>query len=460
MTLEARIARYVTDATPKSVGAPAIQIAKLSLIDILGVTLAGSCDPEVKQLADVVEQWGGNGQCRVLGRQSALPAPSAALLNGAASRVFDFDDVVDSLGTHPSVAIFPPLLAMAELIGKPVSGLDFLTAYAVGQDLSVRFGNARRETLLESGRYDLSKVIAATAAAGKLFGLDTQALVNAMGIAYTSALGETQCMIEGASSVFYQQGLVSSHAVKAVLLAASGLNGASQFLTGRWGYYSAFEPGSNLEVIEERLGTDFRNVDHIAFKPYPTCRPNTSAVALARSLAGQQTWRADEIDRIDVRTNQQIRDLVCLPVERKQTPSSVVEARFSIAYNIATALLTGDLFLDDFTEEAIRREDVLAISRKVQSLHDLECEAPNLGAHGRIMIDIHLRDGTHLNGSIDYPRGNPKNPLSPSEIDQKFIKCVKHTQDARLNENAEELLSLMHGFPSDKGAISDLMSLL
>ncbi|SIT48323.1 conserved hypothetical protein [Paraburkholderia piptadeniae] len=460
MTLEMHIARHVIDATPESVGKPAVQVAQKSLIDILGVTLAGSSEPEVRLLADVVEQWGGEGQCRTLGRQRALPAPSAALLNGAASRVFDFDDVVDSLGMHPSVAIFPPLLAVAELTEKPISGLDFLVAYAVGQDLSVRFGKARRETLLESGRYDLSKVIAATAAAGKLFGLDARALVNAMGLAYTSALGETQCMIDGASAVFYQQGLVASHAVKAVLLAAAGLSGANQFLTGRWGYYSAFEPGSNLNVIEDNLGRDFRNVDHIAFKPYPTCRPNTSAVALARSLAGQKTWHADEIDRIEIRTNQQIRDLVCLPVEGKQTPSSVVEARFSVAYNIATALLTGDLFINDFTEEAICRADVLAVSRKVQSLHDPECEDPKLGAHGRIKIDIHLRDGSSLKDSIDYPKGNPKNPMSLEEIDQKFIKCVRHTQDTKLNESAGDLLSLLHGFPSGRGTISDLMSLL
>ncbi|WP_175735600.1 MmgE/PrpD family protein [Burkholderia ambifaria] len=460
MTLEKRIATHVINATPESVGPLAIQTAHTSLIDILGVTLAGSCDPGVKLLADIVEQWGGAEQCIVLGRTRALPAPAAALLNGAASRVFDFDDVVDSLGTHPSVAIFPPLLAVAELSRKPISGLEFLMAFAIGQDLSVRFGNARHQTLLESGRYDLSKVIAATAAAGKLFGLGEDALVHAMGIAYTSALGETQCMIDGASAVFYQQGLVASNAIKAVLLAAAGFSGAKQFLTGRWGYYSAFEPGSNLAIIEDRLGTDFKNVDHIAFKPYPTCRPNTSAVALARSIVGQKTYCADEIDRIEVRTNQQIRDLVCLPIEQKQSPSSVVEARFSVAYNVATVLYTGDLFVDDFTDDAIRREEILAISRKVQSLHDLECEDVQLGAHGRIKIDIYLKNGTSMKGSIDYPKGNPKNPMTPDEIDQKFIKCVKHTGDARLIQNACAILSLLHRLPRGKDTISDLTSLL
>ncbi|MFE3781113.1 MmgE/PrpD family protein [Amycolatopsis sp. NPDC059090] len=461
MTLESRVAKHVFEATADSVGSSAMRIAHVSLIDIVGVTLAGSRDPSVRLLADMEAGWGGSpgGQCRVLGRAGAVQAPSAALANGAASRVLDFDDVVDALGTHPSVAIFPPLLAVAELLPQPVSGPEFLTALAVGQDLSVRLAYARRETLLESGRYDLSKVIAATAAAGKLFGLTQDALVHAMGIAYTSCLGETQCMIDGAPTVFYQQGLVASNAVKAVLLAASGWTGARQFLTGRWGYYSAFEPGSDLGIIEEGLGTEYRNVGHIAYKPYPTCRPNTSAVALVDSITRGRTFRAQDIDRVEVRTNRQIHELVCLPVVQKQTPSSVVEARFSIAYNVATMLRTGDLVISDFTEAAIRREDVLAISRKVQPIHDPDCEDAALGAHGRIKIDIHLAGGEHLRGSVDHPKGNPKNPMTSDEIDLKFTKCVQHTENDRLIGNVDRLLSVLHGFPAE-GKITDLLDLL
>ncbi len=76
------------------------------------------------------------------------------------------------------------------------------------------------------------------------------------------------------------------------------------------------------------------------------------------------------------------------------------------------------------------------------------------------MIDIHLRNGSHLRDSTGSPKGNPKNPMSLEEIDQKFIKCVRHTQDTNLNGNADALLSLLHGFLSGRGTVSDLMSLL
>lgn len=424
MTLEARITQYSDDLTYAAIDADALEIASRSLLDALGVSLAGARDEGVQVLATIVEQWGGQPQSRVLGRQQALPAPAAATLNGAAARVLDFDDVADPLGTHPSVAILPPLLAIADLLDTPVDRQAFLTAFVLGQDLSIRLSRARKETLLESGRYDLCKVIAATAAAGKLYGLRGAQLHHALGIAYTSALGETQCMIDGASTVFYQQGLVAANAVRAVILAANGFTGASQFLTGRWGYYNAFEPGSALETIDAGLGKLFSNTDGIAFKPYPTCRPNTSAVALALELVRGRRLNAAEVVRIDVLTNRQIYDLVSHPVERKQAPETVVEARFSLAYNIATALATGDLFIDDFNEQAILRPDIIALSRKIFPNHDAACEIAELGTHGRIKIRIELTDGSVLQGEVDHAKGNPKNPMSQEELLSKFHKCL------------------------------------
>lgn len=430
MTLEARITQYCDDLTFSAIDPAALEIASRSLLDALGVSLAGARDEGVKVLAGIVEQWGGQPQSRVLGRQQALPAPAAAMLNGAAARVLDFDDVADPLGTHPSVAILPPLLAIADLVDKPIDRQAFITAFVIGQDLSIRLSRARKETLLESGRYDLCKVIAATAAAGKLYGLRGTQLQHALGIAYTSALGETQCMIDGPSTVFYQQGLVAANAVRAVVLAANGFTGASQFLTGRWGYYNAFEPGSQVETIDADLGSLFSNTDGIAFKPYPTCRPNTSAVALALELVQGRRLSAAEVVRIDVQTNQQIHDLVSAPVERKQAPTTVVEARFSLAYNIATALTNGDLFIDDFNEQAILRPSIIALSRKIFPRQDPACEIAELGTHGKIKIRIELTDGTLLQGEVSYAKGNPRNPMSQEELQAKFNKCLAYSDAA------------------------------
>ena len=442
MSVESEIIEYCDNLTFADLSPGAVSVAAHSLIDVLGVLLAGSRDAGVQTLASVIEDWGGKAESRVLGRGTRLPAPAAALLNGAASRVLDFDDVGDPLGTHPSVAILPPLLAIADLLGDQVDRQTLLKAYVIGQDLSIRLSSARRETLLESGRYDLCKVIAATAAAGVLYGLKGDKLRHALGIAYTSALGETQCMIDGASTVFYQQGLVADHAVRAVILASKGFTGARDFLTGRWGYYSAFEPGSHLETITDGLGTRFANSEGIgiAFKPYPTCRPNTSAVALTLQLTRGQRYSAEQIQRVDVSTNQQIHDLVSAPVLRKQVPSTVVEARFSLAYNVATALRTGDLFIDDFSEAAIRRADILDISKKVFPRADPECEVPDTGTHGKIKVAIETVDGVVLSGEVSYAKGNPKNPMSENEIVTKFHKCVAYAGYPAISASADAIV--------------------
>ncbi|AIO67164.1 MmgE/PrpD family protein [Burkholderia oklahomensis] len=428
MSLESNITQYCDTLTYSKIDPAAIEIAKHSLIDILGVSIAGSRDAEVELLAGVIEHWGGLPEARAIGRAGRLPAPSAALLNGAAARALDFDDVADPLGTHPSVAILPPLLAVADLKADEIDHRTFVAAYVAGLDLSIRLSRARRETLLESGRYDLCKVIAATAAAGILYGLKGDRLRDALGIAYTSALGETQCMIDGAPTVFYQQGLVAANAVRAVVLASHGFTGARDFLTGRWGYYSAFEPGSAVETVDADLGKTFANVDGIAFKPFPTCRPNTSAAALALALTKGERFDATQIERVDIRTNQQIYDLVSAPVARKQAPTSVVEARFSIAYNVATVLATGDLFIGDFTDDAIRRPDVIAVSRKIHPTTDPDCERRELGTHGKIKIAIQLVDGRELSGEVSYAKGNPKNPMTFDELVAKFDKCVAYSR--------------------------------
>ncbi|MBS9440654.1 MmgE/PrpD family protein [Photorhabdus heterorhabditis] len=440
MNLESKIVSYCDSLKYSSIDHNTREIGSHCLLDIIGVLLAGTRDPGVELLTKITEKWGGKPESRVVGRILALPAPATAMLNGAAARVLDFDDVGDSLGTHPSVAILPALLAIADSLDRPISREQFMTAYIAGMELSLRLSRARKETLLESGRYDLCKVIAATAASGMLYGLTGDRLHNALGIAYTSALGETQCMIDGASTVFYQQGLVASHAVKAVIFAEQGFTGAKQFLSGRWGYYSAFEPGSNLDSIIDELGTTFVLDQLIAFKPYPTCRPNTSAVALIKEMLNGQQIDINEIERIDVLTNQQIFDLVGSPVERKQVPQTVVEARFSLAYNIAAVLTTGDLFIDDFTENAIRRKDIIDLSRKIYLRSAAECEIPELGTHGKIKIIIQFKDATQLKGEVSYAKGNAKNPMTLEELIDKFKKCVVYSQNAYIHKNISAIL--------------------
>lgn len=458
ISIEHEITSFAHEFTYENIPARALEIAHLSILDIFGVTLAGSVRPEVKLLQRVLGQWGGSSSCPVFGTNLRLPPATAALLNGAAARVLDFDDVVDPLGIHPSVAIFPALTTIAALKKQVVTATDFLTATVIGHELITRLARARKETLLESGRYDLSKVIATTAAAGRLFGLSHQQIRSAMGIAYTSALGEAQCMVDGAPTVSYQQGLVASNAIQAVLLASEGFEGAHDFLTGRYGYYNAFEPGSNLGSIVTGLGSIFASEHDIAFKPYPTCRPNISATSLAINLADNSPVNADDILYIDIATNQQIHDLVCAPVESKWKPQTSVEARFGMAYTVATGLHTGDVFITDYDLPALNRENVLSISEKIRFKVDPECEILELGTHGRIKVSINYSSGKISSGYIDIPKGNPENPMKPEELLAKFIRCFNYFHPRENLSQAHEVISSWEKMITVKNGLHEFLS--
>jgi 2-methylcitrate dehydratase PrpD len=458
ISIEDKLTSFVHELTYEDIPSAALNTAHLSILDIFGVTLAGSVRPEIKLLQKVLGQWGGNPSCPVFGTDLRLPPTTAALLNGAAARVLDFDDVVDPLGIHPSVAIFPTLSTIATLRKKNVTTTEFLTATVIGHELITRLAKARKETLLESGRYDLSKVIAATAAAGRLFGLSLRQLRSAMGIAYTSALGEAQCMVDGAPTISYQQGLVASNAIQAVVLASEGFGGAHDFLTGRYGYFNAFEPASNVASLVDGLGSTFASEHDIAFKPYPTCRPNISATSLAINLADNYPVYADEITYIDITTNQQIHDLVCSPVDKKWKPKTPVEARFSMAYTVAVGLHSGDVFIPDYDLSALARKDILSISEKIKFKVEPECEIPELGTHGRIKVSIHYSNGKISNGSIDTPKGNPKNPMKPEELFAKFIRCFDYYSPHKELSKAQEAISLWEKIITENNGLHKFLS--
>lgn len=459
MSVEEALAQYAHSFPTASISDQAMRTARQSVLDILGVTLAGQTRPEVRLLQKAMKTW-GPPECPVLGTAIQLPPADAALLNGAAARVLDFDDVVDPLGIHPSVAIFPVICAIAALSPDKVSGRDFLAAMAIGQDLHTRLARSRKETLLESGRYDLSKVIAAAAAAARLRGLSQEQLHAAMGIAYTSALGEAQCMVEGAPTVSYQQGLVASNAVRAVLLAEQGFTGARQFLTGRYGLFSAFEPGSRPETLLDRLGQHFAGDDDIAYKPYPTCRPNISATALAIELADGRPISADDVERIDIAMNQQIFDLVCAPEDQKWRPRTPVEARFGMAYTVAVGLQNGIVFIQDYDEDALSQPEILQLSEKVHPRVDPACEIAELGAHGLIIVNITWADGTRTIGEVAKPKGNPQNPLSQEELEDKFSRCLAYAFPGIEGSQIDRLIQASHSLSDPNFMVRDFLALI
>ncbi|MGH7115839.1 MAG: MmgE/PrpD family protein, partial [Stellaceae bacterium] len=183
--LAQRAARLGWDELP----APVRELARQCVLDTLGCAVAGAGDPLVGMLLDEMTESGGAPQASVLGRRQRLPALAAALVNGAAGHALDYDDVHIAMPGHPSVAVLPGLLALAEWRGS--SGRDVMTAFVAGYETACRIGAALSPGHYALGFHSTATVgcLGAAAACARLLDLDAEATATALGIAGTQAAG-------------------------------------------------------------------------------------------------------------------------------------------------------------------------------------------------------------------------------------------------------------------------------
>ncbi|MCK4822520.1 MmgE/PrpD family protein, partial [bacterium] len=333
----------------------AISTAKKGIADTIGAMIAGSSVEGCQLLVEHIREWGGHEESTIAVFGDKAPSNLAAQANGAMARALEIDDVTDVFPLHPSASIVPTCLAIAERRGK-ITGHEFITAVALAQDLIIRMALANKLDPIVSGRYNLFKIFPSTGAAGKLLGLDEEHLLNAMGISYSQMVGDGQAAGDGAMTSYIQQGIVAKSAIESALLAQAGITGTRNVLQGPRGFYNAIEPEPNLDALTSELGERFMGVE-IAVKFYTACRGTHEAIDLTLDMVRQKKIDPDQIDEIIVKVNEPIYNLVCQPLDRKRHPETLVDAQFSLPYAVGAAIIRGDFFIDELSDEAIKDPD-------------------------------------------------------------------------------------------------------
>jgi 2-methylcitrate dehydratase PrpD len=422
------------DLTPESVTA-----AKKGIVDTVGVMIAGSSIRGCQLLIEAIKEIGGKEESTIAIFGDKVPSCLAALANSAMARAMDIDDVNDAFPLHPDVVIVPTALAMAEG-NRGIKGLDLITAVALGQDLMVRMAYATKVNPVISGRFNLFKVFAATGVAGKLMGLNEEQLSNAMGIAYSHLIGDAQSMHEGVMTMYIQEGEAAKSGIEAAIFASHGITGTQNVLQGRKGFFQAFEPDPNLGVLTNELGSTFRGAD-IAIKPYASCRSSHEAIDLALSMVKEKGIDPNRIDRITVRVSDITYDLTCHPLDQKRRPRDRIEAQFSIPFTVAAALIRGDFFINELSDEIITNEEILRLAARVTPVLDKECQT-NLTL-GLTVMEIETIDGQRYSERKLFPRGNPKNPMSMEDCLEKVKKCVKFAYQPFPDDQIDRIVSML-----------------
>lgn len=419
------LARNAVDARYEDLPAPAIQASKNDILDILGTAIAGAAAPGCRETVATLLATYANPQACILLSGHKVPAPEAAFANATLAHALDFDDTHDKALLHAGVSVVPAALAVAEQLGA-VTGRQLITAVTLGLDWVCRMGLATKVAPIASGWMYTSTYgyFGGTAASGILMGLDVEQMVNAMGIAYAQAAGNTQCMADGALTKRMQPGFAARGGVLSALLAKNGITGAHNVLEGAAGLYHVYlKDAYDRAALLAELGKRFEGVN-LSFKPYPSCRYTHTAIDATLNLLREHRIDADAVASITVGVNQHAYQNVCMPLAVKTRPVSVVDAQFSIPYCVATALVKKDVLIQDFAEREMRNPRVLALAQKVRPLVDAEIEARHAGQMSPALVSITLQDGRTLCARKDAPRGSPEDPMSFGELVEKFRRCA------------------------------------
>jgi 2-methylcitrate dehydratase PrpD len=382
------------------------------LLDWIGVTLAGACEPLVHMLAEEAREQGGHAQATVIGQALATSNRQAALINGAASHALDYDDVNMACTGHPSVALIPALLALAEARG--VSGRDFMTAFVAGYETMCRLGLITGEAQYAKGFHTTATLgtLGAAAACARLLQLDADDTATALGIASTMAAGLKSMF--GTMCKPLHAGRASADGMQAAQLAARGFTSCANAIECPQGFVATHGGTASLEAVlaAPEGGWHLRNN---LFKFHAACYGTHAAIEATRRLRLQHALRPADVRRVTVHVGS-ASEGVCNIAE----PRTGLEAKFSLRHTVAMALAGVDTAgLDSFSDEAVHAPEVAALRERVHVELAPQCPGLTLSE-----VVIETQTGAVLRQHHDS--GRPASDLHEQQqrLEEKFRRLV------------------------------------
>jgi 2-methylcitrate dehydratase PrpD len=412
-----RIAEFAIDG---DIPAAARQRAGAALLDTVGVTLAGASEPAARIVQQVVAGEGGDG-CTILGATGRASPASAALANGTAAHALDFDDMCFVSLAHPSAPLVAAAIAAGEVAAA--GGRALLDAYVAGFEIEARLGRTMNPRHYQRGWHCTSTLgtIGAAAASARLLGLDAGVAAHALAIAASEASGLKENF--GTMVKPLHAGLAARNGLLAVLLARAGFTASAHALDGTQGFLVAMDSERpSLDQELQDLGTRWEIVDTgITVKLYPSCAATHPTLDAVLDLRRRHAVTTADVDRIDVAV-----DSITPTVLIHSRPATGLEAKFSMEYCVAAAIVRGVVGIDTFDAASLGDPEVQALLPRVTMRVDpgLDGVAPPLT---QSRVAIVLRDGRTISQEANGARGYPDRPASADELGAKFLGCAKRT---------------------------------
>ncbi|MBI2457286.1 MAG: MmgE/PrpD family protein [candidate division NC10 bacterium] len=425
-SLTAYVAEFIASTQYPDIPQEVVQLGKKSILDGLGLALAGSVAKSGELVRRHLQGLGcTGGVARVIGSPLRVPARFAAFANGTAIHADDYDDTqlavakdrVYGLLTHPTAPALPAVLAVAERDGR--SGKDLLTAYHVGVEVECKIAEAIHPRHYQHGFHSTATCGTFGAAAGlaKLCGLPGEVACVALGIAGSLSAGLRENF--GTMMKPLHAGRAAESGVIAAELAAQGFTATPTILEAPRGFFRAAGGGHDEGAIRGRLGSPWTFANPgVSIKPHPSGSLTHPGMTLMLSLIKQHEIRPDQVERVRVGTNQNMPNALI-----HHRPRTELQAKFSMEFCMAILLLEQKAGLPEFTDEVVNRPDVQAMIQKVDFGVHPDAEAAGYDKMTTI-IEITLTGGRTISGRADFGKGSPANPMSYEEVADKFRGCA------------------------------------
>jgi 2-methylcitrate dehydratase PrpD len=402
-----RLVSFVNEASLKDFPHEVIHQAKRCFLDLIGVAFGGARQPLVQILLKTLKETGGRPQATVLFHGLKTSPLNAALINGAMAHALDFDDTHIGSIIHPSAPVIPAVLALGERLKS--TGKSAMEAFVVAYEVEIRIGLGLGSKHYDRGWHTTSTCgrFGAAVAAGKLLGLSPLQMSRAMGLAATQASGLRLAF--GTMAKPFHPGKSAFDGLFSALLAQKDFTCAPNMLEGPNGFAEALgDDDTDLSRMVKNLGKKYEILNN-TFKPYAACLLTHPTIDGVFELKNRYKFKADDIDEVSCEIAR-----FCLDAAGQKKPKTGLAGKFSIYYCAALPLIEESAGEDKFTDQKVQNPQMIALRNKVKArvnpaLKDTEAR-----------VTITTKDGKKYSAFIDKPKGDPRNPPTDGELENKF----------------------------------------
>jgi len=446
------MARWAAGVEYKHLSPDAVYQAKRFLLDSAGCALGGYQQHDVVIALDVLKEIAGRGPSTVIGTGQKVDPVSASLANALMIRCMDYNDIYWKQDpSHPS-DIFPAAMACCERARS--DGKELIVGFVLGHEFEMRLCEAAFPGIRERGWHHATlTAFVSPIVAGRALRLPWEQIQHAIGISASRhctmgavTAGKLTMMKNTVDPMATQSGVL------AALLAEKGYTGPEHVIDGKEGLVHCYGPEWRQHILVEGLGESWR-ITQCGMKFFPTEALTHSPISAVLDLVKGNNLLPDDVEKIQIRSLARAADILSDP--SKYDPRTKETADHSLPYVIAAALVERQVTPAQFEMGKIMDPAIRAQLKKVEVVADPDIEKV-FPALQRVLVNITIKDGSTFSKQLDYPKGDPRNPLSDAEIEEKFRALAEGV----LSKKAQDKLIAAIWNLEKAGSVSKLMALM